>query len=177
MYILDLTQNSLRAGATWVKIFIDEREQDGLLVVEIEDNGKGMSGAELERVLDPFYTTRTTRRIGLGLPLFAAMVKRCAGEFKITSTPDKGTKIAALMALKHWDKPPLGDMASSLVTLIAGNPGVDFVYQHRRGANEYLLETKKIKAVLEDVPINHPTVLDYIKKEIEKGLFQIEPWK
>ena len=77
-------------------------------MVEIEDNGKGMSGAELERVLDPFYTTRTTRRIGLGLPLFAAMVKRCAGEFKITSTPDKGTKIAALMAPKHWDKPPLG---------------------------------------------------------------------
>ncbi len=176
MYILDLTQNSLRAGATWVKILIDEREQDDLLVVEIEDNGKGMSDAELEKVLDPFYTTRATRRVGLGIPLFAAMVKRCAGELKITSTPGEGTKVSASMALKHWDKPPLGDMAGSLVTLIAGNPGVDFLYQHRRGTKEYLLDTKQIKAVLEDVPISTPTVLDYIKKEIEEGLFQIGSW-
>lgn len=176
LYILDLAQNSLRADATWINIFIDEREEDNLLVVEIEDNGKGMSDEELDKVLNPFYTTRTTRRIGLGLSLFTAMIKRCDGELCLSSTPGEGTKLTAIITLNHWDKPPLGDMAGSLVTLIAGNPEVDFVYQHRRGSKDYLLETKKVKGILEDVPINNPTVLDYIQKDIEKGLLQIESW-
>jgi hypothetical protein len=177
LHILDLAQNSLRAGATLVNFHLDECTEENLFVLEIKDNGKGMSDQEQEKALNPFYTTRTTRRVGLGLSLFEATVKRCGGELIIISAPGKGTQITATFILNHWDIPPLGDIAGSLVTLIAGNPEVDFVYVHRRGAAEFLFDTRIIKDILEEVPISTPSVLDYLQKDIEKGLLQITNFK
>jgi len=174
LHLLDLAQNSLRAGATLISFFLNERVEENLLVVEVEDNGKGMTREEIAKVLDPFFTTRTTRKVGLGVPLFTAAAQRCGGEVKIRSTPDQGTKLTANFLLNHWDKPPLGDMAGTLITLIAGNPEVDFVYQHRRGKAQYYFDTRKIKEQLKDVPICNPTVLTYLEEEIRTGLARIE---
>lgn len=174
LHLLDLAQNSLRAGATLIGFFLDERIEENLLVVEIKDNGRGMTPEEVAQVMDPFFTTRTTRRVGLGVPLFAAAAQRCGGELTIRSTLNQGTHLTARFLLNHWDKPPLGDMAGTLITLIAGHPGTDFVYQHRRGKVRYYFDTRKIKEQLKDVPICNPTILTYLEEEIRTGLAQIE---
>ncbi|HHT48070.1 MAG TPA: sensor histidine kinase [Firmicutes bacterium] len=174
LHLLDLAQNSLRAGATLISFFLNEQVRENLLVIEIKDNGKGMTRDELRKVVDPFFTTRTTRKVGLGVSLFAAAAQRCGGKLTISSTPDLGTRLTASFQLNHWDKPPLGDMASTLITLIAGNPEVDLVYRHQRGTAEYLFDTRGIKKQLKDVPICNPTVLTFLEEEIRTGLAQIE---
>lgn len=143
------------------------------MVIEIEDNGKGMTSHEVQQVVDPFYTTRTTRKVGLGLSLFAAAAKRCNGEFSISSQPGKGTKLTASFLLHHWDRPPLGDMAGTLIVLIAGNPNVDFIFCYQKDDNKYIFDTMKVKEQLEDVPIWNPTVLAYLEEDIRKGLSEI----
>ena len=177
LHILDLAQNSLRAGATFVRFFIDEQVAKNLLIVKIEDNGHGMSPADVAKVMDPFFTTRTARRVGLGIPLFAAAAKRCDGGITIKSELGKGTIITATFALNHWDKPPLGDIAGTLITLIAGNCTVDFHYRQRRGKTEYRFDTRKIKEVLKNVPINNPKVLAYLEEDIRRGLAKFEVFK
>ncbi|HHW12129.1 MAG TPA: sensor histidine kinase [Firmicutes bacterium] len=173
LYLLDLAQNSLRAGATLIKFHLNELVAEGRLVIEIEDNGKGMTSHEVQQVADPFYTTRTTRKVGLGLSLFAAAAKRCNGEFSISSQPGKGTKLTASFLLHHWDRPPLGDMAGTLIVLIAGNPNVDFIFCYQKDDNKYIFDTMKVKEQLEDVPIWNPTVLAYLEEDIRKGLSEI----
>jgi len=170
LYLLDLAQNSLRAGATLIKFRLTELVAEGRLVIVIEDNGKGMTSAEVQQVVDPFYTTRNTRKVGLGLSLFAAAVERCNGELSIHSQPGKGTKLTASFLLHHWDCPPLGDMAGTLIVLIAGNPDVDFIFCYQREQTKYIFNTMQIKEQLEDVPIATPTVLAYLEENIRKGL-------
>lgn len=174
LHLLDLAQNSLRAGATLIKFYIDEQVAEDRLVIMIEDNGKGMSSAEVQQVSDPFYTTRTTRKVGLGLSLFAAAAKRCNGDLVIHSQPGQGTKLTASFLLHHWDRPPLGNMAGTLITLIAGNPNVDFLFCYQKGEAKYIFDTVKIKDQLQDVPIWTPTVLAYLEEDIRSGLSQLE---
>ena len=174
LHLLDLAQNSLRAAATVISFNFDEDVTANRLVIDIEDNGQGMDPAATKKAVDPFFTTRTTRKVGLGISLFAAAAKRCGGEFTICSKPGKGTKLTAIFLLNHWDTPPMGDMAGTIITLIAGNPGVDFIYRHRRGKAEYRFDTRIIKELLKDVPISNPTVLAYLEEHIQKGLTQME---
>ncbi|MBA2133640.1 ATP-binding protein [Capillibacterium thermochitinicola] len=126
LYLLDLAQNSLRAGATLIKFHLNELVAEGRLVIEIEDNGKGMTSHEVQQVVDPFYTTRTTRKVGLGLSLFAAAAKRCNGEFSISSQPGKGTKLTASFLLHHWDRPPLGRYGRNTDRFNCGQPQCRF---------------------------------------------------
>lgn len=170
LHILDLVQNSLRAGARLIEIHLAEEVEKDLLHVAIEDDGKGISAGILERILDPFYTTRTSRRVGLGLPLFQAAARRSGGDLAITSVPGKGTRLEATFQLRHWDRPPLGDMAETILALIAANPGVDFVYRRKRDEKEFTFDTRQIKAVLEEVPINNPSVLKYLRRELKSSL-------
>jgi hypothetical protein len=174
LYLLDLAQNSLQAGATLIRFHLNELVAEGRLVIVIEDNGRGMSSVEIQQVVDPFYTTRTTRKVGLGLSLFAAAAKRCNGKLSISSQPGKGTKLTASFLLHHWDRPPLGDIAGTLIVLIAGNPYVDFIFCFQREEAKYILDTTKIKTQLEDVPIWTPTVLAFLEEDIRKGLSEFE---
>jgi hypothetical protein len=174
LHLLDLAQNSLRAAATVIRFNFEEDVTENRLNIEIEDNGRGMNPVAIKKAVDPFFTTRTTRKVGLGVSLFAAAAKRCGGEFAISSMPGKGTKLTASFLLNHWDTPPMGDMAGTLITLIAGNPKVDFIYRHRRGNAEYLFDTRNIKELLEDVPISSPTVLAYLEEHLRNGLIQME---
>lgn len=173
LHILDIAENAVRAEARNVTISIAEDISNDCVLLEICDDGKGMTTEELQRVLDPFFTTKTVRRIGLGLPMLAQAADNAGGVFEIRSKPHQGTAVRASFRLAHIDRQPLGDMAGTLTTLIAGNPGIRFIYKHRCNQNEYELDTDEIKAQLDDIPINHATVLNVIRNNITHGLKEI----
>ncbi|MCX7706798.1 MAG: ATP-binding protein, partial [Anaerolineae bacterium] len=131
LHILDALQNSLEAGATLVELTVDEDLAADRLTIVIRDNGRGMDEATLARVTDPFFTTRKTRHVGLGIPLFKAATERCNGDFVITSAPGKGTTLEATFQHSHIDRAPLGDMVGTLLSFILGGT-CDVRYVHRR---------------------------------------------
>jgi len=173
LHILDIVENSINAGATEVEIQIVEDNKQNLMTITIIDNGKGMNEKMLEKVLDPFFTTRTTRKVGLGLPLFAQAAKMAGGDLKITSKIGLGTKVEATFIKNHIDLQPLGNMAETLVTLCALYPNVDFIYKHLVDDRSFVFDTKEIKERLKDVPINNPLVLGFIKDYVESNLKSI----
>ncbi len=172
LHILDLAQNSLVAGATMLAIFIDENIKTNTLTIIIEDNGRGMDSEFVTKVLDPFTTTRTTRRVGLGLPLLHMTACQCGGDLTIDSKPGKGTKVTASFQLDHWDLPPLGDMAGTMTTLLVGKPDVDVLYRHVVNGRKFCFDTRKLKAELAPVPLSEARVLmalgTYITDELAK---------
>ena len=127
LHILDIVENSIGAKASRVKIKVDEDTQKDLLMIEIEDNGRGMDGETVKKVLDPFFTTRTTRRVGLGLPLLDQATRESGGDIEIESKVGRGTRVRASFGYSHIDRKPMGDIGATLTILIAGNPEVDFV--------------------------------------------------
>lgn len=173
LHILDIVENSTRAGANIVEVMLVEDTYKDTLYLEIKDNGSGMSDDVVKKVLDPFYTTKTVRNVGLGLPMLAQATERTEGHFIIESKGGEGTRVAALFKLSHIDRQPLGDIASTLVTLIAGNPDVDFIYRHQHNDREYVLDTKDVKKEIDDVPINHVEVLHFIREHVQQGLKEI----
>jgi len=173
LHILDIVENSTRAGATNTEITLVENTYKDTLFLEIKDNGSGMSEDALKKVLDPFYTTKTVRNVGLGLPMLAQATERTEGHFIIESKGGEGTRVAASFKLSHIDRQPLGDIASTLVTLIAGNPDVDFIYRHQHNNREYVLDTNDVKKEIDDVPINHVEVLHFIREHVQEGMKEI----
>jgi len=173
MHILDIAENSVRADATTVVITIIENEETDSLTIEIDDNGTGMDEDEITKALDPFYTTKKVRRVGLGLPMLREACRRCDGMFAIESAKGTGTHVVARFRNSHIDRQPLGDMASSLVMLITGNPHMDFIYTHTKNGVSFMLNTATIKEAIEDVPINNPEILRFIKNMINEGLKEI----
>ncbi|MDI3480906.1 MAG: hypothetical protein PWQ97_561 [Tepidanaerobacteraceae bacterium] len=173
LHVLDIVENSINAGATLVEINIDEDTKKDVMIIEIIDNGRGMDETTLQKVKDPFFTTRTTRKVGLGLPLFEQAAKSCGGELEIYSKVGEGTRIKASFVRSHIDRPPLGNMSDTMVLLVAANPGKDFIYRHRIDGGEFVLDTREIKKTLQDVPISNPMVLDWIKAFVEENLKQI----
>ena len=173
LHIMDIMENSLRAGAGLITLAIEENRKGNLLRVAVKDDGKGMPEEMLQEVVNPFYTTRTTRRVGLGLSLFQEAGRRCAGEFNIKSKEGEGTETCATFQLDHIDLPPLGDMAGSLISLIMGNADVDFVYIHKVDDKEFIFDTRRIKKELDGLPVNHPKVLKYLADVIRDSLADI----
>ncbi len=170
LHIMDIVENALAAGATRIRLDISEDREKNRLEIIIADNGRGIPEEDPERLLDPFYTTRTTRRVGLGLSLFRETSRRCGGTFRIESGKGKGTRVAATFRLDHIDLPPMGDMAGTLAALIAGNPGVDFIYTHRAGDDTFELDTREIRKDLNGVDITHPRILKFISSSIRRSL-------
>jgi hypothetical protein len=170
LHILDIVENSTRAGAKRIFIDIVEDEKKDILSLEVRDDGAGMSEEILNRAMDPFFTTKTVRDIGLGLPMLAQAAERTGGRFVIESREGEGTRVITEFKLSHIDRQPLGDMASTIVTLIAGNAGVDFIYTHRCDGLQYTLDTRQIRKEIGDVPITHVNVLSFIKSHVQDGL-------
>lgn len=171
--ILDIAMNSVKAGSTLIKI--DIRENQTELVILITDNGCGMTREFLESVTDPFCTTRTTRKVGLGIPFFKLMAEQTGGCLKIDSRselefPDShGTKTEAHFNKTHIDCLPLGDVASSIVTLIQGSPTIDFEFTHVfEDAFQISLKTADLREVLGDVSLDTPEVVLWIKGYLEE---------
>ncbi|HYE81279.1 MAG TPA: ATP-binding protein [Clostridia bacterium] len=178
LHILDLAQNSISAEASLVSITIIEDMVKDRLTICIEDNGRGMDKDFLEKVMDPFVTTRTSRKVGLGIPLMYAACKRCDGDLIIESERNVGTKLTATFKHSHIDRAPVGDMAETMLSLIISgsdeNRDVDFVYRHVIGKSEYCLDTREIKSALgNDVSMAEPDVLMWIKDYINEGLVNL----
>lgn len=174
LHILDIVQNSLAAGATKVKISLLELFQNNSLIVEIEDNGRGMDEKEVKKALDPFYTTRLTRRVGLGLPLLLANAQACGGGLRIESQPGKGTVVKAEFQLDHIDRPPVGDMVSTLLTLIAGSPQVDFFYYRQRNEKSFIFQTSEVKDILQGTSLKHPEILSWLRDYLTEKERELE---
>ena len=146
LHILDIVENSIDAGAKKVEIRIYEDLKEDRLIIEITDDGKGMDEAMLKKALDPFFTTKTVRKVGLGLSLFREAARMANGDFSIKSEVGLGVMLRATFQYSHIDRKPLGDMAKTMTTLIIGNPGIHFKYLHRRNGQEYGLDTEKFDA-------------------------------
>lgn len=171
LHILDISENSITAGASTIEITINEDTKQNTLLLEIKDNGKGLDRETQQKVLDPFYTTRETRRVGLGLSLLAQAAKEAEGDLTLQSQEGKGTTVTARFAHDHIDRKPLGNIAETLITLIiARGLEIDLVYRHRKNGAAFLFDTREIKEELQDVPINNPEVLHFLKQTITNGL-------
>ena len=145
LHILDIVENSITACAKKIEIKIIEEKKKDLLTIEIIDDGKGMDEGALKNVLDPFFTTRNTRKVGLGLPLLAQSAEESRGSIKIESKPGQGTKVKATFGYSHIDRRPLGDIYESLKVLIVANPDINFIYEYQKNDVNYHLDTKGIK--------------------------------
>lgn len=170
LHILDILQNSIAAGATRIEINIDGDSTANQLSVTISDNGKGMSSELLQRVRDPFTTTRTTRRVGLGIPMLAAASEACGGHLEIESKQGKGTTISATFILDHIDRAPMGDITSTMISVIIANPDISFKYHQSMDGEQFILDTDEIHTHLEDVALSDPAVIRWMKGYISEGV-------
>lgn len=173
LHILDIIQNSIKAQAKMIKLFIHEDEANNSLTIIVEDDGIGMNKELLARVCDPFTTTRTTRRVGLGISLLKAAAERCQGDFNIYSQLGKGTKVIANFQYDHIDRAPLGNITETIISILLSLDNIGFLYQHRYNQREFLLDTREIKNILGDeVSILQNEVIlwikDYIKENFKK---------
>ena len=164
MNILDVAENSVRAGASLVEITIDERPGSDLLVVTIADNGCGMTVEQLKNVTDPFFTTRTTRKVGLGVPFFKMAAELTGGKLEIESEPGEGTVVTASFVLSSIDLMPLGDINETVLSLILCNPNIDFVYTRRIEDAQMLLDTREFRRILGGIALNTPEVSKFIRE-------------
>ncbi len=144
LHILDVAENAINASASLIEVEIEERPSEDLLVIVITDNGEGMDQEELERVLDPFYTTKDGKRVGLGLPFLAEAARQAGGDLVVSSTPGEGTEVKATFTLSNIDLKPLGDITATLQTLVVGHPEVDFKFRYTSGDEEVAFDTREI---------------------------------
>ncbi len=167
--ILDIVENSINAKATRVEIAIEENIREDKLCITVADNGVGMDSRLSSSVTDPFTTTRTCRKVGLGLPLLRIEAKQCHGDLSIDSRPGEGTTVKVIFQYGHIDRPPLGDIASTLICIISANPGLDIVYQHRIDNVCYRLDTGEIKKVGGECCLKEKSTFAVLSQDIEKG--------
>ena len=166
--ILDIAQNSISAGAALVTIEVGEDSAADLLTIRITDNGRGMTAEQVARVSDPFYTTRTTRKVGMGIPLFRMAAEQAGGSLTIQSQPGKGTCVTATFVLSSIDRMPLGDMVGTISALIRLNPQLDFHYVRRRDDKTAELDTRQLRQVLEGVPLDTPDVMQWVEDALRE---------
>lgn len=167
--VLDIANNSIRANANLIEIIIQIHRDSDTLVITIADNGCGMTQEQIEKVEDPFFTTRTTRKIGLGVPFFKMAAISTGGSFHIESSPGVGTTVKAIFGLSHIDRMPLGDMNSTIHTLITLNTQIDFLYTYWFDDNHFSLDTRELREILNDIPLNSIEVSTYIKEYLEEN--------
>ncbi|MGQ1788030.1 MULTISPECIES: ATP-binding protein [unclassified Saccharicrinis] len=173
MHILDIIGNSVRAGASLVELTILEDSAEDLLILKIKDDGCGMDDKTIKKALDPFFTSRKTRKVGLGIPLLQQNAQLSEGDLTIESELDKGTQIMASFVHSHIDRPPLGDLAGTISLIVSGNPNVDFLYFHQRDDEDFIFDSREVKKVLEGVPVTDPDVVKFMREMIKENLTEI----
>lgn len=171
--VLDIAENSVKAGATLIRILLTETADT--LTLRVEDNGHGMKAEILKGVINPFYTTRTTRSVGLGVPLLKLAAEQTGGHISLSSRhesefPDShGTEVVALFYKNHIDFTPMGDIISTVTTLIQGSPNIDFEFHHESDAFRVALDTRQMREILgDDVPLNDPAVMRWITEYLKE---------
>jgi hypothetical protein len=169
LHILDIAENSLRAGAQNVEILVARDRAQDLLKIDVGDDGNGMDAETLARVRNPFFTTKQ-KKTGLGIPLLAQAAEQAGGGLTIDSAPGSGTRVTVTFQWSHIDRPKMGAMADTLLTIIAGHPELDMVYEERVDGDVFRLDTREIKNELDDVPINSPAVLEALRGMLKDGM-------
>lgn len=173
LHILDIMQNSVVADATLVELTVTEDADSDILKFTVKDNGRGMSEEFLKNVIDPFTTSRTTRKVGMGIPLLKLAAEKTGGRIEIFSVIGQGTEITAVFGLSHIDRQPLGDMAETILGIVTSYTEVDFVYKHNINGREFILDTREIKEILGGVSLKEPEIVLWLKEflyENERGL-------
>ncbi len=171
--ILDIAQNSIAAGASLTEILVKEDTKEKTLLIGIYDNGKGMSEEQVKNVQDPFFTTRTTRKVGMGIPLFKLAAEQTGGSFKITSELGVGTRVDAFFKTDSIDFTPLGDMEATVSTIVSMNEDKDFVYTRSVDEKEFVFKSADIKKILDGVPLSEPSVITWIEDYIRENTEQL----
>ena len=166
LHILDIAENGITAGADCIHILVEEDRTANLLTVIITDNGHGMPAEKIDKLADPFVTSRSTRKVGLGLSLLAAATERCAGLLSVETEPDAGTKVTATFLYSHIDRAPVGDMAATISTLTRGNPEIEFVYTHIIDGEEFTVDTRELKAEMGHLSETNPMVINHLTASI-----------
>ena len=170
LHLLDIAQNSLAAGAHQVRISVMEDTRQDVLELTVQDDGKGMSSRVAAQVTDPFFTSRTTRKVGLGLPLLKEAAEACAGGLTIQSEVGKGTAVNVIFQSSHIDRMPLGDLASTFYTLLVTAPQVRWLFVYALDGAEFRFDSQPIMDILGDINLTEPSVLAYLRETITQGL-------
>ncbi len=174
LHILDILQNSVSAGAYEIRLIVEEDPESDRLTVSIIDNGKGMSGDQLERVSDPFFTSRTTRRVGLGIPLFKQTCRECGGDLTITSQLGKGTSVTAVMGYSHIDRPPLGDVSNILVLTIISNPEINFIFTYIYRKREFIFISSEVNDIITDILSGNNQMIKLLTEYLNNNISELK---
>jgi anti-sigma regulatory factor (Ser/Thr protein kinase) len=174
LHILDIAENSISADASCIKIFINEDISADTLEIIIEDDGKGMDEFTLTRIVDPFVTSRTTRKVGLGIPFFKAAAEACEGTFSISSQLGKGTIVKAAFQHSHIDRMPLGDVVNTLMTLIIGTPDIHWIFEYQMNGRTFIFDDEPVKMVLDGLSLTEPTVMKFIRHSLRDGIKSVQ---
>jgi hypothetical protein len=174
MHILDVVENSLSAGADRIGVKIEEDTGKDLLLLVIKDNGAGMDAETAGHVTDPFYTTRSTRRVGLGIPLLAQAARACNGDVTIETARGKGTTVTATFQRSHIDMKPLGDLGKTLFVMIATHPETAFIFEYMKQNHYYVLDTGEIMKELQGIPMHSPEAIKILKGLINRWLHNLQ---
>lgn len=174
LHILDIMQNSIRAEATRIELRIEEDTTKNKFIIEIIDNGKGVDEEVRKNITNPFTTTRTLRKVGLGVAFLKQICDECAGDLKIESQKNKGTKVTVTMQHNHIDRLPLGEISKTITTLIMAKPTIHYVYTHKYNGQIFNFDAKQIEDVLDGVAINNLEIIKWIEEYIERNLDEIK---
>ena len=180
LHLLDIAENSVAAGAHMIALAVCEDLHRDRLTASVTDDGKGMDAEMVAKVVDPFITSRTTRKVGLGIPLFKAAAEACTGGLTIHSAVGKGTRLEVDFQHSHIDRMPLGDLASTLLTLVVAYPQIRWVFEYtavvKKGAprQQFIFDTQPIVAELGDISLTEPEVLTFLRETIETGIAQAQ---
>lgn len=170
LHLLDIAENSVSAQARTICINVTEDHLADRLKMQVQDDGVGMDAATVARVIDPFVTSRTTRKVGLGIPLLKAAAQACNGDLEIQSQPGKGTTVMVDFQHSHIDRMPLGDLASTLLTLVIGSPEVRWVLEYTCDDSTFVFDSQPVREALDGVSMTDPAILAYIRSMIEEGI-------
>ncbi|MDD4395447.1 MAG: ATP-binding protein [Bacteroidales bacterium] len=170
MHIMDILQNSTRAGATEITLEVLEDTTTDTLTLRFIDNGCGMDAEMLSHVLNPFFTTRTTRRVGLGLSLIKQNAEQTGGSLLINSEKGVGTTVTAIFGLSHIDRPEMGDLAGTVVLTASAYPDIRFIFHYQTDTIDYTFDTQEVVEVLDGISIQEPEVIQYLKEMIEENI-------
>jgi anti-sigma regulatory factor (Ser/Thr protein kinase) len=173
LHLLDIAENGVSAGAQNITITIVEDLRTDRLKLTVEDDGRGMDAAMVEQVTNPFITTRTTRKVGLGIPLLKLAAEMCDGGLTVESTPNVGTTVNVDFQRSHIDRMPLGDVAGTLLSLLVGWPQVHWVLRYRVDDEEFVFDDAPIKEELGDLPLSDPEVIGFLRGALREGIADV----
>lgn len=174
LHVYDLLENSIAAKASLIELTIRDSIKDNIYHFTIKDNGKGMSPEFLAKVTDPWTTTRTTRKVGIGLPLIKMNSESAGGGMKIESELGKGTTLQFWFQHDHLDRPPMGDLAGTIVMLCSQYEEIQFIYKHITDVDEFIFDTNEVKEVLDGMSMHDITIIKYLKEMIQENLDEIK---